>query len=144
MTCMFPVTDNICILQTKCYIWGLYELYAIKRTILRKPLKCIIESFNETYEFESTSYYSCFNFDSSKCIVISMCEITHTQPKDKNIEILCQCVKPMCISQCILVADCTRTRAAKEILFTLRNCSFYPLDYKTVRVFLSLKWLFIG
>ena len=83
-------------------------------------IECSIESLNETYEFESISYYLCFNFDSSKCIVISTCELTHTQLKDKNTEILCLCVKLTCISQCHLVADCTRTTAAREILLTLR------------------------
>lgn len=87
-------------------------------------IECSVESFSETYEFESISYYLCFNFDSSKCTVISMCELTHTQPKDKNIKTLCLCVKLMRISQCLLVVDCTRTTAAKEMLLTLRICWF--------------------
>lgn len=87
-------------------------------------MECGIESSKEMYEFESISYYLCFNFDEvyrNKHVWLK-----HTQPKDKTIETLCLCVKLRDISQCLLVADCKRTTAGREILLTLRICSLCP------------------
>lgn len=78
---MFQAIDNIYILQTKCYIWGLYESnYRYKSHCNRLFIcmcivctsfyyfegatECSIELVKEMYESESISYYFCFNFDS--------------------------------------------------------------------------------